>query len=114
MTKISRRQGRQIRHKRVRARVSGTAHKPRLAVFRSNKHLYAQLINDETGEVLAAVSDVKIKKTGVERSKKLGEDIAQLAREQKIQTVVFDRGGYKYHGNVKALAQAVREQGILL
>jgi len=114
MTKISRKQGRQTRHKRVRARVSGTANKPRLAVFRSNKHLYAQLINDETGTVLAAVSDVKIKKAGVERAKKLGEDIAQLAKEQKIQTIVFDRGGYKYHGNVKALAQAVREQGILL
>jgi len=114
MTKISRKQGRQTRHKRVRARVSGTANKPRLTVFRSNKHLYAQLINDETGEVLAAVSDAKIKKTGVERAKKIGEDIAQLAKEQKIQTIVFDRGGYKYHGNVKALAQAVREQGILL
>jgi large subunit ribosomal protein L18 len=115
MTKIPKKQIRIRRHRRVRARVEGTAEKPRLCVFRSNKHLYAQLINDAEGKVLAQVSDVKekTKKSGAEAAKKLGKGIAEKAKQQKISAIVFDRGGYAYHGNIKALAQEVREQGIL-
>lgn len=116
MKKILKKQARIRRHKRVRARVAGTADKPRLTVFRSNKHLYAQLIDDTTGRVLGQVSDLKekTKKTGVELAKKLGKDIADVAKEKKIENIVFDRGGYKYHGKVKALAEEVRAQGILV
>lgn len=116
MTKLGRKQLRVRRHKRIRARVEGNSGRPRLAVFRSNKHLYVQLINDETGKVLAQVSDLKekTKKTGIELAKQLGKDIAEKAKAQKVEAVVFDRGGYKYHGNIKALAEEVRQQGIRL
>jgi large subunit ribosomal protein L18 len=97
---------RERRHKRVRSKISGTAQRPRLVVFRSNTRVVAQLIDDEKRHTLAAVEDVKSK------SKDIGRIIAQKAKEQKIKTVVFDRGGYKYHGHIKAVAEAAREEGV--
>jgi large subunit ribosomal protein L18 len=124
------------RHKRVRAKVFGTAQVPRLCVFRSNKHIYAQLIDDEKGQTIVAASDLMIKskiknkksKTQIknqkdERDKKtltgkvavayeVGKLIAKKAAERKIKKVVFDRGGYKYHGRVKAVAEGAKEEGL--
>jgi large subunit ribosomal protein L18 len=99
---------RKVRHKRIRSRMQGTKDIPRLCVFRSARYFYAQLINDETGTILASVSDAK-KKTdaGV-----LGGDLAKKAVEQKIKKIVFDRAGYAYHGKVKAFAQGAREGGL--
>ena len=98
---------------KVRAKVSGTAKKPRLNVFRSLNHIRAQIIDDTTGKTLVFASDDKIKKgTKVDKAKEVGKTIAKLAQEQKIKKVVFDRAGYKYHGRVKALAEAAREAGL--
>ena len=103
-----------IRHKRVRAKVLGSSEKPRLCVFRSNQHIYAQLINDATGKTIASVSDVdlKLKDKKADASKKVGTEIGKKAVENKIIEVVFDRGGYKYHGRVKSLAEGAREAGL--
>ena len=106
---------RQKRHKRIRARVFGSKDRPRLCIFRSAKHLYAQLIDDEKGKVMAQVSDLQIKKTKVpqkELAKEIGKSIAGKAKELKIEIVVFDRGGYKYHGRIKTLAEGAREGGL--
>ena len=120
------------RHKRVRSKIVGTARVPRLCVFRSAKHIYAQLIDDEKGHVLEAASDLeitsssttrKIQKKEKEKEKKefsgksltafqVGKLISQKAQKKKIEKVVFDRGGYKYHGRVKALAEGAREGGL--
>jgi large subunit ribosomal protein L18 len=106
-------QNRIRRHKRVRSKISGTAEKPRLAVFRSNVAIYAQLIDDVKGVVLASSSSLKIKKTkGTEAAKQTGAEIGRLAKEKKIDRCVFDRGGYLYHGKVKALAEGAREAGL--
>jgi len=94
------------RHKRVRAKVRGTAEVPRLCVFRSNKYIYAQIIDDEKGKTLVSTKEKLF------RAKKAGQDIAKRAIEKKINKVVFDRGGYKYHGRVKALAEGAREGGL--
>ena len=85
-------------------------------MFRSNQHLYAQLLDDEIGKVLAAVSDLKTKKkmSKTELAKQIGKEIAKKAKDQGVLKVVFDRGGYKYHGSVKALAEAAREEGLTL
>lgn len=103
-----------IRHKRVRAKAEGTSNKPRLCVFRSNQHIYAQLIDDTTGKTILAVNDstTKGKDKKSDSSKKIGMEIAKKAVEKKITEVVFDRGGYKYHGRVKALAEGAREGGL--
>ena len=101
------------RHARVRAKISGTAEAPRLSVFRSNTSIYAQIINDETGETLASASDLKeSKETKIERAEKVGMAIAEAAKAKKITKVVFDRGGYLYAGRVKALAEAARKGGL--
>jgi large subunit ribosomal protein L18 len=101
------------RHKRVRSKISGTAEKPRLAVFRSNVAIYAQLIDDTKGVVLAGSSSLKIKKIkGIEAAKQTGTELGKLAKEKKITECVFDRGGYLYHGRVKALAEGAREAGL--
>ena len=106
-------QNRIRRHKRVRTKVSGTAESPRLSVFRSNAAIYAQLINDEKGQVLLSASSLKMKKgKGIETSKQVGIEIAKLAKEKKISKCVFDRGGYLYHGRIKALAEGAREGGL--
>jgi len=103
-----------IRHKRVRAKVAGETSKPRLCVFRSNQYIYAQLVDDATGKTILAVndSDLKGKDKKADSSKKLGKALAEKALEKKISEVVFDRGGYKYHGRVKALAEGAREGGL--
>ncbi|MEK7582148.1 MAG: 50S ribosomal protein L18 [Patescibacteria group bacterium] len=101
------------RHARVRARVSGTALIPRLAVFRSNKFIYAQLINDDLGVTLASASDMGLKgKTKLISSKEAGKILAKTAISKKITNAVFDRGGFKYAGRVKALAEGAREGGL--
>ena len=112
MKKETKQSKKQRRHARVRAKISGTAKRPRLSVFRSNKHIYVQLIDDDKGKTLVAVSDKGIKAKGVELSKKIGKLTAEKAKEKKITKVVFDRGGYKYHGNVKAVADGAREEGL--
>ena len=96
---------------RIRAKVSGTKDRPRMAVFRSNTSLYVQMIDDGTGRTLMAAS---IKGASMVNAKKLGTDIVVLAKKHHIKAVVFDRGGYRYHGVVKVLADAVREGGLLV
>ena len=103
------------RHKRVRNKVIGTTETPRLNVFRSNSQIFAQIIDDSTGKTLASSSSValKIKNGGnIEGAKLVGEDIAKKAKAAKIKKVVFDRGGYLYHGRVEALATSAREKGL--
>jgi len=101
------------RHRRVRVKVAGSAEKPRLSVFRSNTAIYAQLINDEKGEILASASSLKLKiGKNIDVAKKVGLEIAKLAKEKKISKCVFDRSGYLYHGRVKALADGAREGGL--
>lgn len=106
------------RHMRVRRKVSGTAERPRLAVFRSLRHIYAQLIDDVKGETLLSVSTMspdfdKGKYGGnIEAAKAVGTLLAQKAKEKSVETVVFDRGGRQFHGRVKALADAAREAGL--
>ena len=106
---------RQRRHARVRNKVAGTAECPRLNVFRSNSHIFAQIINDENGTTLVSTSSVELKiKNGgnAEGAKLVGADIAKKAAEKGIKAVVFDRGGYQYHGRVAALAESARENGL--
>lgn len=103
-----------MRASRVRAKIKGTADRPRLSVFKSNQHIYAQLINDDTGNTVAAASDVETKGKGslAEKAKSVGALIAKKAKDGKIETVIFDRGSNKYHGIVKALAESAREGGL--
>jgi len=100
------------RHKRVRGKVSGTAARPRLNVFRSNTNIYAQVIDDVAGVTLASASSVKETGTKTEQAAKVGTLVAQAAKAAGIEDVIFDRGGYLYHGRVKALADAAREAGL--
>jgi large subunit ribosomal protein L18 len=111
--------GREMRHDRVRGKVQGTPERPRLNVFRSNNHIYAQVIDDSVGHTLAAANsleptlrDEAAKQNGVEQARLVGKMVAQRAKEKGIGKVVFDRGGYLYHGRVKALADAAREGGL--
>ena len=114
--KVSKSVSRETRQKRVRATVKGTSARPRLSVFRSLNNIYAQIIDDEKQVTLVAAStldkDVKTKASNVEAAKEVGTLIAKKALENKIETVVFDRNGYLYHGKVKALAEAAREAGL--
>lgn len=112
-------EGRRIRHRRIRVAVRGTADRPRLAVYRSLNHIYGQLIDDESGRTLAAADSRSSEfrerfRTGgnVGAAKAVGEMLAQRGRARGIQRVVFDRGGYQYHGRVKALAEAARAGGL--
>jgi len=110
---LTKAQQRTRRHGRVRSKISGTAKKPRVSVHRSLKSISAQLIDDTTGTVLVASSSIKEKKpSNVEAAKKVGLDLAKLAKAKKIKTCVFDRSGYLYHGRVKALAEGAREGGL--
>ncbi len=115
--KESRNVARQARHARVRNKVVGTTSVPRLNVFRSNSNIFAQIIDDAAGTTLVSASsidkDLKIENgSNVEAAKLVGQLLAKRAKEQKINKVVFDRGGYLYHGRVKALAEAARENGL--
>lgn len=119
IVETSRAELRRIRHKRIRKHINGTAERPRLCVFRSSRHIYAQIIDDESSHTLVCASTLEkelrdqikgLSKT--EQAAAIGKLIAQRALEKGIKTVVFDRGGYKYHGRVKALADASREAGL--
>jgi large subunit ribosomal protein L18 len=111
--KPTKEQKRTRRHNRIRTKLSGTEKRPRLAVFRSLKGIYAQLIDDNKGVVLASASSLKSKKAkGVEGAKETGLELAKLAKAKKITSCLFDRGGYIYHGRVKALADGAREGGL--
>ena len=117
ISKVSKNVTRQKRHLRIRQNVFGTAEKPRLNVFRSNANISAQIIDDVKGITLVSAStlekELKIKNGGnVEAAKVIGAEIAKRAKKAKIKEVVFDRGGYLYHGRVKALAEAARENGL--
>lgn len=116
ITKINRKAERQRRHIRVRRKISGTPECPRLCVFRSNSNLYVQIIDDTKGVTLAQAStldkDVKVKHSNKEAAKEVGALIAKRALEKNIKAVVFDRGGYVYHGVIKELADAAREGGL--
>lgn len=115
ITKPDKNKVRLSRHARVRRKISGTALCPRLNVFRSNKHIYAQLIDDVAGVTLASASsklDVKENGTKIEDAAVVGKVIAERAKEKGLEKVVFDRGGYLYHGRVQALAEAARENGL--
>jgi len=104
------------RHKRVRSKISGTPERPRLNVFRSEKHIYAQVIDDIKGVTLCSASSVEKNFDGVgsnkEAARKVGKKVAERAIQKGVETVVFDRGGYIYHGRVKELAEAAREGGL--
>lgn len=113
MKDVTKTQKRIRRHSRVRAKVVGSAERPRLSVFKSNTALYAQIINDATGTTLAAVASSSEKgKTPRERAESAAKTIAKLAGEKGIKTVVFDRGGFQYIGTIKAFADAAREAGL--
>ena len=126
---LSTQEKRRNRHKRVRAKIFGTLKIPRLCVFRSSSHIYAQIINDEKGETLVSLNDLSLKKAKDVKKEKtsdgnipfsnkaakafaVGSAVAEKALEKKIKKVVFDRGGYKYYGRVKALAQGARSGGL--
>jgi len=94
------------RHRRVRAKINGTAETPRLCVFRSNQYIYAQIIDDEKGKTIASA------KGDLKNAKEVGSEVAEKAMAQKIVKIVFDRAGYKYHGRVKSLAEGAREKGL--
>lgn len=106
---------RQIRHQRVRSRVVGTSDRPRLSVFRANQHIYGQLIDDLQGKTLLSGSSLEVKAKGnkSEIAKEVGRLLAKKALEKGIKAVVFDRGGFAYHGRVKALAEGAREAGLV-
>lgn len=110
---------RQRRHKRIRSKITGTAKRPRLSVYRSLNHIYGQIVNDETGKVLVSAKDIDVKvkenkdeNRKVALAKEVGLLLSKKAFEKKINTVVFDRAGYKYHGRIKALAEGAREGGL--
>ena len=116
VSKTNRELERTRRHARVRTKVSGTAERPRLCVFRSNSNIYAQVIDDVAGNTLVSAStldkEVKTKKSNIEAAKEVGTLIAKRATAKNIKNVVYDRGGYIYHGIIKELAEAAREGGL--
>src|ERR1035441_4940697 len=116
MARDSRQEIRERIHKRIRNRVAGTPERPRLAVFRSDNHIYAQVIDDQQGHTLVAPAftekDLRGKGGNVDGAKLIGKIVADRAKEKGILKVVFDRGGYQYHGRVKALADAARAAGL--
>jgi large subunit ribosomal protein L18 len=112
---MNKKQDKRIRLKsKIRTKVSGTTERPRLSVFRSNKFIYAQVIDDTTGKTLVSASDMKVSKgKKTDRSVEIGKEVAKLAIAKGIKTVVFDRNGFKYTGRVKALADSAREGGLI-
>jgi large subunit ribosomal protein L18 len=104
---------RQNKHKKIRKNVSGTKERPRLVVFKSSQHIYAQVVDDSAHQTLVASSDLKLDKgTKSEKALGVGEDLAKKAVAKKIKKVVFDRGGFKYHGRIAALAEGARKGGL--
>ena len=116
INKVSRNDARKVRHERITDKVFGTSECPRLCIFRSNANIYAQIIDDEKGATLVSASsldkELKLKNNNVEAAAKVGEALAKKAKKAGIKNVVFDRGGYMYHGRIKALADAARENGL--
>ena len=116
MSVVTTRQARERRHRRIRGKVAGTAERPRLAVFRSNKGIFAQLVDDESGKTIAGASWLGLPKSfkgnKIEQAAEVGKAVASAAKQAGIESVVFDRGGYLYHGRVKALADGAREGGL--
>lgn len=117
--RLNRREARVSRHKKIRKKIRGTSEVPRLSVFKSSRHLYAQIINDDNGNTMAAFSTLKpefkekMKKSStIESAKVVGEFIAEQAKKLGIEKVRFDRGGFPFHGRIKALADAAREKGL--
>jgi large subunit ribosomal protein L18 len=116
MKTTTKHRSRNVRHRRVRSRVRGTAARPRLAVFRSLKHITAQLIDDDAGKTLAAAADRELekkKRTKTDAAAEVGALLAERAKEAGVTAAVFDRGGYAYHGRVARLAAAARENGLV-
>ena len=116
MSQLTVRQARLRRHRRVRGKIRGTAQRPRLLVFRSNRGIFAQLVDDDAGRTVAAASWTGLPKSfkgdKTEQATEVGKQLAESARQAGIESVVFDRGGYLYHGRVKALAEGAREGGL--
>ena len=116
MSTLTVRKARERRHKRVRGKVAGTAERPRLVVFRSNRGIEAQLVDDLEGKTLAAASSLHLKKSfkgnKTQQATEVGKLLAERAKQADLESVVFDRGGYLYHGRVKALAEGAREGGL--
>ena len=115
MSTLTTRQARERRHRRIRGKVHGTAERPRLVVYRSNKGIFAQLVDDESGRTLAGASWLGLESFSgakIDQAREVGKALAAAARQAGIETVVFDRGGYLYHGRVKALADGAREGGL--
>jgi large subunit ribosomal protein L18 len=113
--KLSRKQARNRRKQRIKKKVSGSQERPRLVVFRSNKHIYAQVVDDTMGHTRAASSTLSLPQAqslSTDNARQVGLELAKKAQEQQIQRVVFDRNGFKYHGRVKALADGAREGGL--
>lgn len=116
MSAVTTREGRARRKRRIRGKVTGTSERPRLCVFRSNKAIYAQLVDDVAGHTLVVARSAEVDAAGLDKTavaRKVGELIAGRAREKGIERVVFDRSGYLYHGRVKALAEGAREGGLV-
>jgi len=119
-TKVARDKQRRKRHLRIRRKVKGTAQRPRLVVHKSLNHIYAQVIDDERGHTMASASTLtkelrdEVSSPTVDAARQVGRAVAQRARAAGVEQVVFDRGGYPYHGRIKALADAAREEGLIL
>lgn len=112
MAKKTKKLNKEMRHRRIRAKIIGTLERPRLSVFKSNKHFYIQLIDDNAGNTLSSISDKEIKNTKNNKAYELGKFIAKKAMNLGIKKIVFDRGGYKFHGSVKNIAFGAREEGL--
>ncbi|MDQ3379309.1 MAG: 50S ribosomal protein L18 [Actinomycetota bacterium] len=114
MTVLTKRQARMRRQRRIRGKIAGTAERPRLAVFRSNRGIFAQLIDDQSGRTLASASWTTVSSSGskTDQATAVGKALAQAAKKAKIDRCVFDRGGYLYHGRVQALAEGARGEGL--
>jgi large subunit ribosomal protein L18 len=116
MMAVSKHASRQRRHRRVRKHLAGTKSRPRLSVYRSNRYIYAQVIDDDSGRTIAAASsqekDLRSKTLSADTATKVGKLVAERAKDAGVSAVVFDRGGFKYHGRIKALADAARETGL--
>ena len=112
---LKKRVSRERRRKSIRGKIHGTLERPRLSVFKSNKHIYAQIVDDDTGRTIVSASSLKLneRKRGLERAAEVGLVIASVAKAKKVTTIVFDRGGYPYHGQVRVLAEKAREGGLV-
>jgi large subunit ribosomal protein L18 len=116
MSTLTKREARERRHRRIRGKVRGIAERPRLAVFRSNRGIFAQLVDDDSGRTVASANWLSLAKgfkgTKVEQATEVGKALGKAAKAAGVETCVFDRGGYLYHGRVKALAEGAREEGL--